>query len=94
MKRKSKLNIIRNHLLKYKSISPEHALCSYGVTRLSSAISDLRALGWLIETRKDESYKTDFFTRGYYYVLISAPAFEKKIKKQSLFKKVLKLIFK
>ena len=45
---KSHIELIREHLIKYGSISSIEAIELFGCTRLSARISDLRKRGWPI----------------------------------------------
>ena len=47
-------DVVAGHLLKYRKITNADAFEKYGITRLSSVISELRAKGYPIETELKE----------------------------------------
>ena len=47
---KTLINVVENHLMKYREISSKEAFSKYGVTRLSAIIYFLRLKGYPIDT--------------------------------------------
>ena len=71
----TKINQVKKHLLKKKSITSWDAIIQYKATRLSAIIFNLRKNGWDIVTNnitsKDKYGNSSTYAK---YVLISSPA--------------------
>jgi hypothetical protein len=71
----TKINQVKKHLLKKKSITSWDAIIQYKATRLSAIIFNLRKNGWDIVTNNITSKDKDGNSSTYAkYVLISSPA--------------------
>ena len=72
-KKVSKMELVKQHLLKYKSITSWQAINLYQYTRLASSICNLKKKGWEITTQSLN------FEGGVYakYILVSAPSAKK-----------------
>ena len=69
-------DVVAGHLLQYKKITNAEAFEKYGITRLSSVISELRAKGYPIEmTLKDG---TNRYGNAVKYGVYSIPRYWKK----------------
>jgi hypothetical protein len=64
----TKLEMVKKHLLKKKSITSWEAIRNYKVTRLSAIIYELRKKGWDIKNKKITGEDSSFVK----YVLIKA----------------------
>ena len=80
MKNLTKSELVKQHLLKYKTITSWEAIQNYGATRLSAIIFNLRDRGFQIDTLMIE-YTDRYGNAGQYakYVLRKAPKGQKKL---------------
>ena len=83
----SKLEKVKRHLLKHKSITSWEAIQNYSATRLAAIIFTLRKNGWKIESRpiaeqKKEDKNTS--TNATRYVLLKDPK-KPGVKQSSIF---------
>ena len=70
----TKINLVKKHLIKKKSITSWDAIINYKATRLSAIIFNLRNSGWNISTNpitsKDDNGNSTTYAK---YVLVSHP---------------------